>query len=63
MGTDVRYSGSTCVSLMTYGNHLFIGNVGDSRAIIIKQDPDDPTRKLCSFSNLIFEFQVASHDP
>lgn len=45
MGTDVRYSGSTCVSLLTYGRHLFIGNVGDSRAIIIKQDPDDSKRK------------------
>jgi len=44
MGTDVRYSGSTCVSLMTYGRHLFLANVGDSRAIIIKQDPDDPKK-------------------
>ena len=26
---------------MTYGRHLFIANVGDSRGIIIKQDPDD----------------------
>ena len=46
MGTDVRYSGSTCVSVMTYGRHLFIANVGDSRAIIIKQDPADHKRKL-----------------
>ena len=36
MGTDVRYSGSTCVSILTYGKHLFMGNVGDSRAIIIR---------------------------
>ena len=35
MGTDVRFSGSTCVSLLTYGRHLFMANVGDSRAIII----------------------------
>ena len=46
MGTDVRYSGSTCVSILTYGRHLFIANVGDSRAIIIKQDPNDPRRKF-----------------
>ena len=45
MGTDVRYSGSTCVSVMTYGRHLFIANVGDSRAIIIKQDPEDNRSK------------------
>lgn len=63
MGTDVRYSGSTCVSLLTYGQHLFIANVGDSRAIIIKQDPDDPTRKYFFSPHLRFEFQAASHDP
>mmetsp|Transcript_14193 Transcript_14193/g.19284 ORF Transcript_14193/g.19284 Transcript_14193/m.19284 type:complete len:146 (+) Transcript_14193:1905-2342(+) len=44
MGTDVRYSGSTCVSILTYGRHLFMANVGDSRAIIIKQDPSDPRK-------------------
>jgi len=36
MGTDVRFSGSTCVSMLTYGRHLYVGNVGDSRAILIK---------------------------
>lgn len=48
MGTDVRYSGSTCVSLLTYGRHLFMANVGDSRAIIIKQDPEDPKKCIAS---------------
>ena len=43
MGTDVRFSGSTCVSLMTYGRHLYIANVGDSRAIIVRQDGKNPT--------------------
>ena len=42
MGTDVRFSGSTCVSLMTYGRHLYIANVGDSRATIIRQVGKDP---------------------
>lgn len=41
MGTDVRFSGSTCVSILTYGRHVFMANVGDSRAIIIEQDPKD----------------------
>jgi len=47
MGTDVRFSGSTCVSLLTYGRHLYVGNVGDSRAILIKQNGDDVNSK-CS---------------
>ena len=45
MGTDVRFSGSTCVSLLTYGRQLYMGNVGDSRAILIKQKGEDPQRK------------------
>lgn len=32
---DVRFSGSTCVSLLTFGQKLFVANVGDSRAILI----------------------------
>ena len=44
MGVDVRYSGSTCVSLVTFGQNLFIANLGDSRAIIINEDP---VNKLC----------------
>lgn len=34
--SDVRFSGSTCVSLMTYGRKVLIANVGDSRAIIAR---------------------------
>lgn len=33
---DVRFSGSTCVSLLTYGRKIFLANVGDSRAIIAR---------------------------
>ena len=43
MGTDVRFSGSTCVSVMTYGRHLYIANVGDSRAIIVRHENGDMT--------------------
>ena len=35
MINDVRFSGSTCVSVLTYGKKLFVSNVGDSRAILI----------------------------
>ncbi len=37
--SDVRFSGSTCVSLLTYGRKIFIANVGDSRAIIARLTP------------------------
>jgi len=37
MVSDVRFSGSTCVSLLTYGRRLYCANVGDSRAIVIRQ--------------------------
>lgn len=33
---DIRFSGSTCVSIMTLGQKLFCVNVGDSRAIVVK---------------------------
>ena len=35
MVSDVRLSGSTCVSVLCYGRRLFVANVGDSRAILI----------------------------
>jgi len=33
---DTRYSGSTCVSVMTLGRKLYMANVGDSRGIVIR---------------------------
>ncbi len=29
-------SGSTCISILTYGKKIFVANVGDSRAIIAR---------------------------
>jgi len=37
---DIRFSGSTCVSIMTLGQKLFCVNVGDSRGIIVKYGSD-----------------------
>lgn len=37
---DIRFSGSTCVSLVTMGQKLFCSNVGDSRGIIVKKHPE-----------------------
>jgi serine/threonine protein phosphatase PrpC len=36
-GIDTRFSGSTCVGALTFGNRLYIANVGDSRAVLIKE--------------------------
>jgi len=36
MVTDVRFSGSTCTSLVTFGRKVYVANVGDSRTILIK---------------------------
>jgi len=35
MINDVRFSGSTCVSVLTFGKKLFVANVGDSRAVLL----------------------------
>lgn len=37
MMLDTRYSGSTCVSVMTLGRKIYMANVGDSRGIVIRQ--------------------------
>ena len=36
MVSDVRFSGSTCTSIITYGRRVYCANVGDSRTILIK---------------------------
>ena len=40
-GMDIRFSGSTCVSMMTLGQKLFCVNVGDSRGIVVKLTADN----------------------
>ena len=52
MPQDTRYSGSTCVSVMTLGRKLYIANVGDSRGIVIKSmagpnGTGDPNQCTC----------------
>ena len=36
---DLRFSGSTCTSILAYGNKVWCANVGDSRTLLIRQDP------------------------
>lgn len=37
---DVRFSGSTCVSMIILGQKIFCSNVGDSRGIVVKKTLD-----------------------
>jgi serine/threonine protein phosphatase PrpC len=39
MVSDVRFSGSTCTSMITYGRKVYVANVGDSRTVLIKSNP------------------------
>lgn len=32
---DIKFSGSTCVTCLIFGNKVICSNVGDSRAILI----------------------------
>jgi len=37
MPEDIRYSGSTCTSVLMVGKRLYVANLGDSRIILLKQ--------------------------
>jgi len=43
---DIRFSGSTCVTVLTLGQKLFCSNVGDSRGMIAKKKIGDVSGKL-----------------
>ena len=43
---DTRFSGSTCVTVLTLGQKLFCSNVGDSRGIVVKKKTSDVTGKI-----------------
>lgn len=45
MVSDVRFSGSTCTSIITYGRRVYCANVGDSRTILIRAAPQSPDGK------------------
>ena len=48
MVSDVRFSGSTCTSMITYGRKVYCANVGDSRTILIRAAPESPSGKYTS---------------
>lgn len=35
-GMNLRFSGSTCVSVLIVGTKVFCANVGDSRAVLVR---------------------------
>ena len=45
MVSDVRFSGSTCTSIITYGRRVYCANVGDSRTILIRAAPNSADGK------------------
>lgn len=56
------FSGSTCVSLMTYGRKVFVANVGDSRAIIIRSFNESITSRVINI-DLRTEAITRDHKP
>jgi serine/threonine protein phosphatase PrpC len=44
--TDIKFSGSTCVTILMLGQKLFCSNVGDSRGIVVKKKQDDESGKI-----------------
>jgi serine/threonine protein phosphatase PrpC len=43
---DIKFSGSTCVTVLTLGQKLFCSNVGDSRGIVVKKKSGDVSGKI-----------------
>ena len=39
LGRDSTYAGTTCVVVLAFGNELWVGNAGDSRAVVCAVDP------------------------
>jgi len=44
--SDVRFSGSTCTSLMVLGRKVYVANVGDSRSILVKGNNQEVTQVI-----------------
>ena len=55
---DVNDSGTTCVLLIILGTHLICANVGDSRAIAICSENNDPNLSKLSIVPLSIDFKL-----
>ena len=51
-------SGTTCVLLIILGTHLICANVGDSRAIAIYSENNDPNLSKLSIVPLSIDFKL-----
>ena len=58
MVSDVRFSGSTCTSMITYGRKVYCANVGDSRTIIIRANPNNQEGKFCCHNLTVFRVRL-----
>ena len=56
MTSDVRFSGSTCTSIITYGRRVYCANVGDSRTVLIRAAPGATNGKFYNRSYILFVF-------
>jgi serine/threonine protein phosphatase PrpC len=41
---NIRFSGSTCVSVLIVGTKVFCANVGDSRAVLARLSPENEAK-------------------
>lgn len=42
---DVRYSGSTCASVLIFGRKMYVANLGDSRVLMVRKGNDHSKRE------------------
>ena len=54
---DVDESGTTCILLIHVGNHLISANVGDSRAIVVFDEENDPNLNFLNVIPLSIDFK------
>jgi serine/threonine protein phosphatase PrpC len=48
---NIRFSGSTCVSVLIVGTKVFCSNVGDSRAVLARFTNQSPVKGQKAASN------------
>lgn len=65
MAEDIRFSGSTCTSVLIFGRKIYVANIGDSRVLLIKkghdhskkEDEDFEVKQLTKDHNLQDEYE------
>lgn len=57
LAEDIRFSGSTCSSLLLFGRKIYSANLGDSRALLVKKGNDRSKKEEDDF-----DFKQLSRD-